>query len=98
MRRQYRSHAFPVEMSERHVEGRVGAIKLGKGAGMKLFETSDKAAQLRRRRLVGWLVIERGPPNEFGRRYLARHGRLPLDARLVLCRDRDDQSLRRQAH
>src|SRR5262245_42962905 len=85
-------------MSERSVEGRIGAIELGKGLGMKLFETSDEAAQLRLRLRIGGFIIERSPPDEFGRRYLARLGRLSLDARLVLCRDRDNQSLRRQAH
>jgi hypothetical protein len=98
MRHRYRLHALPVEMSERSIERRVGAIELGKGAGMKLFETSDKATKLCFRRRVGRFISERGPPDEFGRRYLARHGRLFLDARPVLCRDRDDQSLRRSAH
>jgi hypothetical protein len=51
-------------MSERSIEGRVGAIELGKGAGMKLFETSDKATKLRRR--VGRFISERGPPDDFG--------------------------------
>ena len=58
-------------MSERSIEGRVGAIELGKGAGMKLFETSYEAAQLHLRLLVGWFIIERGPPDEFGSPYRA---------------------------
>ena len=49
-------------MSKRRVEGRVGAIELGKGAGMKLFETSDKAAQLRLRCRIGGFTIEGRPP------------------------------------
>jgi hypothetical protein len=53
-------------MSERSIEGRVGAIELGKGAGMKLFETSDKATKLCFRRRVGRFISERGPPDEFG--------------------------------
>jgi hypothetical protein len=50
-------------MSERSIEGRVGAIELGKGAGMKLFETSDKLCFRRR---VGRFISERGPPDDFG--------------------------------
>jgi len=55
-------------MRECRVESRVGAVELGEGAGMQLFETRDKAAQLRRRRFVGRFIIERGPLDEFGRR------------------------------
>ncbi len=39
---------------------------------MKLFETSGKAAQLRLRLRIRWFIIERGPPDEFGSRNLAR--------------------------
>src|ERR1700730_3828279 len=85
-------------MGERCTEGRIGAIDLGKGRGMKLLETIDKLAQLHCCLFVGGVIIERGPPHEFRRRNLARLGGLVLDPRLILRRNRDDQSLRRQAH
>ena len=59
---------FPVEMREGRVESRIGAVELGERVRMQLFETRDKAAQLRRRRLISRFIIERGPPDEFGRR------------------------------
>ncbi len=81
-----RSHAVPLnpaEMRKRCVERRVGAVELGKGARMKLFENIDKAAQLRLRRFAGGLIIERGPPDEFGHRNFARQGRPFLRTRAL---------------
>jgi hypothetical protein len=45
-------------MRECRVQGGLRAIELGQGSGMELFETSDKAAQLRLRLGIGGFIIE----------------------------------------
>src|SRR5262245_28219379 len=85
-------------MGEHRVERRIGAIELSEGRAMKLFKARSELAQLRGRLFVGGLVIERGAADEFGGRNSTGLGVLALDSCLVLCRNRNHQSLRRQAH
>jgi hypothetical protein len=55
------------KMRERRVEGRVSAVKLGKGCGMQRLETQGERAQLCRRLFAPGLVIERGAADIFRR-------------------------------